>query len=296
MRTVSAKNVLQGAVESTGRLYSNLTNDEFTLFRGAMNRRLREAYELEFWPDLMTVEKRYWRDDYVSVTAYPADAEVYHATTDKYWTNLSGSSISNNTPGTGSDWTELTDYITYVGFEQKTMKTEIGAVYRGTSKDPRLNLDYETFPFEIKDIGVVFPYVNQGNIFLEFRKRSPEINGDKFDSSKTYYSGQQVYHEGTDSRDVGEFYEVKYANGLSQTTTDTPSTNGTVHAKWQKVEIPYIFGAYLEKAIAADILLLDEKADLASVQFNEANRLLGCEVKKATNQQGDTVQPKFRGY
>lgn len=57
MRTVSAKNVLQGAVESTGRLYSNLTNDEFTLFRGAMNRRLREAYELEFWPDLMTVEK-----------------------------------------------------------------------------------------------------------------------------------------------------------------------------------------------------------------------------------------------
>ena len=295
MRKVSARNVLQGAVESTGRLYSNLTNDEFVLFRGAMNRRLREGYELEFWPDLMTIEKRYWRDDWAATTSYSADSEVYHPDTEKYWTNTS--SVSGGIPGTASEWVELTSYIKYVGFEQKTMKTEIGATYRGTSKDPRLNLDYETFPFEIKDLGVVFPYTNTGYIYLEFRKRSPEIKGDKFDSSTTYYSGQQVFHEGADSRDVGEFYEVKYAtSGASQTTTDTPSTNGTVHTKWQKVDIPYIFGAYLEKSISADILLLDEKSDLAGIQFNESNRLLGCEVKKATNQQGDTVQPKFRGY
>lgn len=295
MRTVSAKNVLQGAVESTGRLYSNLTNDEFVLFRGAMNRRLREAYEMEFWPDLMTIEKRFWRDDWAATTTYSINSEVYHSGTEKYWTNTS--SVQGGVPGTASEWTELKDYIKYVGFEQKTMKTEIGSVYRGTSKDPRLSLDYETFPYEIKDIGVVFPYVDKSCIYLEFRKRAPQINGDKFDSSKTYYSGQQVYHDGADSRDVGEFYEVRYAtSGASQTTTDTPSTNGTIHVKWEKVEIPYIFGAYLEKAIAADILLLDEKTDLASVQFNEANRLLSCEVKKATNQQGDTVQPKFQGY
>lgn len=291
MRSVSARNVLQGAVESTGRLYSNLTNDEFVLFRGAMNRRLREAYELEFWPDLMTIEKRYWRDIWLPATTYADGAEVYFSTGEKYYTNSSGGNTTG-TPGTSADWTDLKDYITYVSHTQ-VGQTEIGATYRGTSKDPRNSLDYETYPFEIKDLGVVFPYVDKSCIYLEFRKRSPELKGDKFDSSKTYYPGQQVFHEGSDSRDVGEFYEV--ASGVVS-TTNTPSTNGTVHADWKKVDIPYIFGAYLEKAIAADILLLDEKPDLASVQFNESNRLLGCEVKKATNQQGDTVQPKFRGY
>ena len=288
MRKVSARNVLQGAVESTGRLYSNLTNDEFVLFRGAMNRRLREAYELEFWPDLMTIEKRYWRDIWIAGT-YANGAEVYSATEEKYYTNSSGGSTTG-TPGVSTDWTDLTGYITYVSHEQN-LQTEIGATYRGTSKDPRLSLDYETFPFEVKDIGVVFPYVDKSCIYLEYRKRAPEIKGDKFDSTKTYYEGQQVFYEGTDSRDVGEFYTV-----ITASTTATPSTNGAVNAAWSKVDIPYIFGAYLEKAISADILLLDEKSDLAGIQFNESNRLLGCEVKKATNQQGDTVQPKFRGY
>jgi hypothetical protein len=299
VRKVSARNVLQGAVESTGRLYSNLTNDEFVLFRGAMNRRLREAYELEFWPDLMTIEKRYWRDTWLPVYTYADGAEVYVSALDKYYTNSSGGDTTG-TPGTSSDWTSLTSFINYVSHEQNPLllgsnsTEEIGATYRGTSKDPRLSLDYETFPFEVKDIGVVFPYVDKSYIYLEYRKRAPEIKGDKFDSTKTYYPGQQVFYEGTDSRDVGEFYDVQLES--TNSTTSAPSTNGTVHADWKKVDIPYIFGAYMEKAISADILLLDEKSDLAGIQFNESNRLLGCEVKKATNQQGDTVQPKFRGY
>jgi hypothetical protein len=259
-----------------------------------MNRRLREGYELEFWPDLMTIEKRYWRDTWAAGT-YADGAEVYYS--DKYYTNSSGGDTTG-TPGTSSDWTDLTGYITYVSHTQ-TGQTEIGATYLGTSKDPRLSLNHETFPFEIKDIGVVFPYVDQTFIWLEYRKRAPEIKGDKFDSTKTYYKGQQVFYEGTDSRDVGEFYEVT-AVSAAQTgdpaVTTAPSVSGAVSTGWQKVDIPYIFGAYLEKAMSADILLLDEKPDLAGIQFNESNRLLGCEVKKATNQQGDTVQPKFRGY
>ena len=58
MRTVQYQDVLRGAAESTGRIYETLSNDEFALFRGFISRRLREAWESEYWPELMKVESR----------------------------------------------------------------------------------------------------------------------------------------------------------------------------------------------------------------------------------------------
>ena len=51
MRTVQYQDVLRGAAESTGRIYETLSNDEFALFRGFISRRLREAWESEYWPE-----------------------------------------------------------------------------------------------------------------------------------------------------------------------------------------------------------------------------------------------------
>ena len=58
MRSVKYDYVLRGAAETAGRVYTNLLADEADLFRGFISRRLREAWESQFWPELMVIEER----------------------------------------------------------------------------------------------------------------------------------------------------------------------------------------------------------------------------------------------
>ena len=45
MRRVAYKEVLRGAAETSGRIFSVLSADEAELLRGFISRRLREAWE-----------------------------------------------------------------------------------------------------------------------------------------------------------------------------------------------------------------------------------------------------------
>lgn len=251
MRIVKFQDVLRGAAESTGRIFDSLSNDEFALFRGFISRRLREAWESEYWPELMQVESR--------------------------------------TYDTSGD-------IKYISHTQSN-KTEIGQVYRILNKDPRVAHNWIEYDWQLHALGVVVidgpetPYV-------EFRKRAPELTGSDWLASSDYIVGEQVY-------DNGDFWNVKVARdgtddgGNAGTTGDPrPSADYVVNGEtnWDLVEIPYIFKPWLEKAAAGDMLLLDEKPDLAMVQHNMAKEALDIESIKIYRQQSQTSRIKFKTY
>ena len=237
MRTVQFSDVLRGAAESTGRIFDTLSNDEFALFRGFIGRRLREAWESEYWPELMLVESRTW--------------------------------------DTSGD-------IEYISFTQ-TDKTEIGQVYRILNKDPRADFNWSEYPFYLHALGIV---VHDGpdTPYIEFRKRAPELTGNDWDTAVTYQIGDQAYYN-------GDFWNALTVRDAS---TAAPASSDTTN--WEKVSIPYIFKPWLEKAAASDMLLLDEKPDLAAAQQQMAKEALDIEAIKLYRQQGQTSRIRFRGY
>ena len=283
MRTVSASKVLQGAVELTGRLFTKLSNDELPLFIGSLNRNLRDIWEKEFWPSVMAIEERYFRSIWTAGT-YTLNAEVYHTGTEKIYRNTANS--TTGVPGSSSDWVEQETYIPYISFTQ-TNETEIGQVYRVTNKDPRQNLNFDTEEFSQKDDQIVVCYPREKSYWIEFRKRAPLIKAEKYSSSVNYVKGDQVYYTSA-GQQGSDFWEAKDAN-----VDSAPSTTSIA---WNKINIPYIFGPYLEHAIAADILLTDEKIELAGIQMRDRDRMLESEIRKVKNQSGDAFKPIFKTY
>jgi hypothetical protein len=284
MRAITASKVIQGAVELTGRLFTKLSNDELPVFIGSFNRNLRTIWETEFWPSLMVTEERYFRDVWSS-GSYAPNAEVYHSGTDAYYKNTSGGSTSG-VPGTSSDWTQIKEFSPYISFTQ-TGKTEIGQVYKITSADPREKLNYDTVEFTQKDDQVIVNYPRQNSYWVEFRQRAPIIKAEKWSASVTYSAGDQVYYTSS-GQTGGDFYDA-----LSSNTNSAPSS---VNANWAKVNVPYIFGPYLEHSIAADILLIDEKLEFAGIQMRAKDRALEAEMMRAKNQSGDAFTPRFKTY
>lgn len=100
MRTVDYSLILREAVDRFGDDYDTLQATEQTRFRGFFSKRLRKAYEEEWWPDLMRTEKRFFRDDYAAATAYTAGTEVYLPDSDKYYQAVQAT--TGNAPATGS--------------------------------------------------------------------------------------------------------------------------------------------------------------------------------------------------
>lgn len=284
MRTITASKVIAGAVELTGRLFTKLNNDELQVVLRSFGRNLHAIWETEFWPALMLVEKRYFRPSWTA-GVYAADTEIYHAASDKYYKNTSGGNTAN-TPSANADWTELTEFVPNIDFQQ-TGENEIGQVFRVTEKDPRENLNQNSVAFSLRDDAILIDYRKENFYWIEFRQQCPLIDARKWSSSETYYNGDVVYTYST-SLAKGRFYKAK-----EDSVTTTP---GTDLQRWEQIHIPYFTGPYLEHAIASDILLVDEKIELAGIQMRARDRALEQEMQRVKNQSGDAFSPRFKTY
>ena len=284
MRKVKYEDVLRGAAESTGRIYDTLSNDEFALFRGFISRRLREAWESEYWPELMLTEsRRYgtgtWNALGSSAGTYSTDEIVYH---NSNYYQASEATSSGEVPGVSSKWTLITDFHHFIGYEQPR-QTKLGQMYRIVNKDSRINNNWIEYDFTLSSSGVTL--INGPDLpYIEFRKRAPELTGSDWDTAATYAVDGQAYYSG----DFWNALTVRDASTAAPTISDT--TN------WEKVDIPYIFKPYLEKAAASDMLLLDEKPDLAMAQQTMAREALDIEAIKLYRQQGQTSRIRVRTY
>jgi hypothetical protein len=107
---------------------ANLVDQDKARFARAFNRCLRRGWEWNWWPDLMLLEERYFRDLYTGV--HTTGTEVYFPATRKYYLNLNGSVfeapatlvsgayvlnsrfwIECAFSFTGSDWAAGTNYL-----------------------------------------------------------------------------------------------------------------------------------------------------------------------------------------
>ena len=284
MRTVKFQDALRGAAESTGRIYDTISNDEFALLRGFISRRLREAWESEYWPELMRIEsRRYgsgtWDALGSSAGTYSTDEIVYHSSS---YYQASEATSSGEVPGVSSKWTLITDFHHFIEYEQPR-QTKLGQLYRILSKDSRINHNWIEYDFTLSSNGVTL--INGPDLpYIEFRKRAPELTGSDWDTAAVYVVDDQVYYSG----DFWNALTVRDASTAAPTTSDT--TN------WEIQAIPYIFKPYLEKAAASDMLLLDEKPDLAMAQQTMAREALDIEAIKLYRQQGQTSRIKVRTY
>lgn len=284
MRTVKFEDVLRGAAESTGRIFDTISNDEFVLLRGFVSRRLREAWESEYWPELMQIEsRRYgtgtWDALGSSAGTYSTNEIVYHGSS---YYQASEATSSSDTPGASSKWTLITDFHHFIEYEQPR-QTKLGQLYRILSKDSRINNNWIEYDFTMSSNGVTL--INGPDLpYIEFRKRAPELTGSDWDTAAVYAVDGQVYYSG----DFWNALTVRDASTAAPTTSDT--TN------WEKQSIPYIFKPYLEKAAASDMLLLDEKPDLAMAQQTMAREALDIEAIKLYRQQGQSSRIKVRTY
>ena len=286
MRKVKYEDVLRCAAESTGRMYDTLSNDEFALFRGFISRRLREAWESEYWPELMLIESRRYGSGTWSATGGDASDGVYaendivYYDTSYYQANTA--TTSGDVPGVSADWDLVTAFHHYIEYEQPG-QTKLGQMYRIVSKDSRVDNNWTEYDFTLSSNGVTL--INGPDTpYIEFRKRAPELTGSDWSGSATYAVGDQVYYN-------GDFW-----NALTVRDDSTAAPTASDTTNWEIQSIPYIFKPYLEKAAASDMLLLDEKPDLAMAQQTMAREALDIEAIKMYRQQGQSSIIKVRTY
>ena len=283
MRTVQYQDVLRGAAESTGRIYETLSNDEFALFRGFISRRLREAWESEYWPELMKVEsRRYGTGTWSASGTYAGDYSVNEIVyyNGSYYQANAGTS-SSEVPGADAKWDLVTTFHHFIGYEQPD-QTKIGQVYRVLNKDPRIEHNWTEVDFRLTSDGVTL--IDGPDLpYIEFRDRAPELTGSDWDTDVTYGVGGQVYYN-------GDFWNALIVRDSSTSAPTNSDTN------WEKKSIPYIFKSWLEKAAASDMLLLDEKPELAAAQQAMAKEALDIEAIKLYRQQGQRNRIRYKGY
>jgi hypothetical protein len=141
METTDFEDILREAADEVTQLDpADLDTAAFASIRRSCKRRLEEAWEWHYWPDLQRTEKRFFRADWDTGTTYNATDEVYYAPTDKYYQSLQLNSASAPADADGVtdpfNWTECArDYAadTYNAatiYMQGDRATYAGQVYQ----------------------------------------------------------------------------------------------------------------------------------------------------------------------
>jgi hypothetical protein len=139
----------------------------------------------------------------------------------------------------------------------------------------RTSLDYD---YALVDDAVRVD-CDPGSAWFRYRARCPEIKGDPWDAEATYVIGDQVYFtQQPDNAGTGDFYDCIWGAPAG----DSPNSDPLL---WRRIEIPYLFGPYLSRALHADWYELDGQAEKAAAAVLAANERLQLEFDKIERQQ-----------
>lgn len=226
MRTVAYSEVLQKATEATGRIFADLSVQEAGLFKGFIGTRLRGAWEMTEWPDLLPVEERKFRAEWDATATYGASTasgavEVSFAPAQKYYQSLRAANL-NNAPATfaGGVWTENSAFWaeskrSYSGDDWATgVNCAVGRILRrstssGAGADMRFYQAHTAHvsgaSFNAANFGILTDFdryvayeqaglVKWGDLMGVF-DRNPDIHPDarRFKNTRLSRNGVQVY-------------------------------------------------------------------------------------------------------
>jgi hypothetical protein len=117
-----------------------------------------------------------------------------------------------------------------------------------------------------------------GSAIFRYRLECPTLNGDPLDEEAGYAPGDQVYFTMPDASSSGDFWTC--------IQTALPGESPLSHpALWRRIELPYLFGPYLKRAIHADWCELDGQSEKAGAAAISAVERLQLEYDKIERQQ-----------
>lgn len=279
LRTVPWKTVYERAVNLCGLVPAQVTVQDFAYLQEAIDQRSQYAWEYFWWPELMRVQERFYRDAFDPLAVYAAGAEVYWTNTDSYYRRLSaGTGIDPSDPLT---WELLTELDAYVALEQPG-KDAIGEVRRVTRRNPRLELDAGPMPFELTDNGVQLVEEAPKSVYVDFRIPPQRYLGPDFDETVIYAGGERVY-----SPDRGDYFDLIAAGLGSTINLDDP-------AQATRVLYPRLFESFVSRATYADWLANEGQVDKARLELERAMAFLDREFDKLAGQQQQTQRYQVR--
>lgn len=71
MKTIPYDTIVQRAAEATGRVFTELQNEEQIALNGFILGRTKEIWDLDFWPDLLRIERRWYEPDFIYGSGTP---------------------------------------------------------------------------------------------------------------------------------------------------------------------------------------------------------------------------------
>lgn len=279
LRTVPWKTVYERAVNLCGLVPAQVTVQDFAYLQEAIDQRTQSAWEHHWWPELMRVQERFYRDAFDAGTTYATGAEVYWPDTDSYYRRLSaGNTVPPSDPLT---WELLAELDAYILLEQAG-RDAIGEVRQVTRRNPRLELDAGVIPFELSENGVQLVDEAPKSVYVDFRVPPERYLGADFDVTVIYAGGERVY-----SPERGDFFDLIAAGLGSTIDLDDP-------AEATRVAYPRIFESFVSRAVYADWLANEGQVDKARGELERAMAFLDREVDKLAGQQRQTQRYSVR--
>lgn len=189
-----------------------------------------------------------------------------------------------------SPFTTSVDVNNVAYFTPAEEADEILGVY---SRNPQETTRAVQLPYQIYDSGTARKVVisaQQADGYYLYRKDCPSLEGELYSPTVVYYQGAQVYFDsgsGTGSYTpvlgkphAGNFY---VCTAVSTTAGQNPNTHPSL---WTKIEIPYVFGAFMAWGSAANWFVSEGQMQEAATVDAKASQILEQEYDKFLRQQG----------
>lgn len=247
MRTADFSTILFEAIQFSGNDRHTISDETFAQFRDFANGRLRQVWEMHDWPDL-----------------------VYLA-----------------------QFTALKDANDVPYFVPASNAGEILGVW---NKNPQVTTKITPMGYEPRPDGTIaISDELAANGWYRYRLKPPVLSGDVWSKDVAYSIGAQVYFDagaevGSAVPTVGKPCRGNFYNCIAATTanlnTDKPVNNGALTAKWEKVDVPYIFAPYMAWGAAADWNFSEGDVEAGTIVEAKANAVLELELDKVLRQQG----------
>ena len=166
------------------------------------------------------------------------------------------------------------------GLVTAAIPADAGEVLNCYDSDPLASTRSSELSFRLYDNGTTQSLVmptDPGTVYAEYRIKRPELVGDLYSASVAYSVGAQAYFDsgsntGTLTPIVGKPHYGNFYNCLEATTAgQSPSTHP---AKWQIVQIPYIFAPYSARGAFSDWLKSEMQLEAAMAAEAEAQNTL----------------------
>lgn len=269
MRTTSYADLLShttalaGLSDPTSTQLATGTNLALKRF---IQRRVRQCWEMAWWPETMRSQERFYRADYAAGTAYVATDEVYYPTTGLYYRALT--STTGNAPTDATKWEESpTDFDPYISLTQ-TGKDAIGKVRFVGLDDPLATIPPRSVAWQLTTLGIEpLGSTVAVSVYVWFQLPAPLLTGTDYASGTAYSAGATIYYSSATAGYEGDFYTCLTATSAGQ----TPETHS---AKWEKQAIPSAIYDAVAHYATADYLRSSGQREAAPLEESAADAAL----------------------